>query len=303
LPREVVGKILDAGVRCIYSKSMLNLPPLLRRVVCLLLFSVLPAAWAAEEAKPVAAVKLLTIGNSFADNATAFLPQMAKAGGHELTLFRANLGGHSFQQHVGYLRAFEVDANDPKGHVYAAKNAAGAQEKWSLRQALENQPWDVVTIQQVSNLSYKFETFQPDANVLIDYVHKNAPTAKVMILETWGYPADYLAKSNFKDTTAETMPRAVKEAYAKLAAETGLAIIPVGDAFQAALTQKPDLRLNMPADKHANKAGQYLGAAVLYEALFHDSAEANPFKPADVPDEDAKFLRHVAHETVAGQQK
>src|SRR5690606_17582933 len=58
---------------------------------------------AAETARD--AVKLLTIGNSFADDATAFLPAMATAGDKQLLLFRANLGGCSLERHARHLAA------------------------------------------------------------------------------------------------------------------------------------------------------------------------------------------------------
>ena len=56
--------------------------------------------------------------------------------------------------------------------------------------------------------------------------------------------------------------------------------------------------LNVKGDKHANQNGRYLGAAVFYEMIFRENVEANSFVPADVSAEDAKVLRHVAHETV-----
>ncbi|MCA9123794.1 MAG: hypothetical protein H6822_00480 [Planctomycetaceae bacterium] len=38
-------------------------------------------------------VRLLTIGNSFADNALTYLPQIVHSAGHKLVVGRANLGG------------------------------------------------------------------------------------------------------------------------------------------------------------------------------------------------------------------
>ena len=71
---------------------------------------------------PRASIKLLTIGNSFADNSVFFLPGFAKASGRQLLVFKANLGGRSLQQHAGYLQAFEADPNDPKGRAYKAQD-------------------------------------------------------------------------------------------------------------------------------------------------------------------------------------
>ncbi|HVJ45419.1 MAG TPA: DUF4886 domain-containing protein, partial [Luteolibacter sp.] len=74
----------------------------------------------AKEA-PKNQIKLLTIGNSFANDATAYLPAMAKAGGKDLLLFRANLGGCSFERHARHLKAYEADPANPEGSPYLGK--------------------------------------------------------------------------------------------------------------------------------------------------------------------------------------
>src|SRR5262245_48343413 len=63
----------------------------------------------------VETVKILTVGNSFANDSVAYLEAIAKAAGKQAIVFRANLGGHSLEQHVGYINAFEKDPADPKG--------------------------------------------------------------------------------------------------------------------------------------------------------------------------------------------
>ena len=250
---------------------------------------------------PRASIKLLTIGNSFADNATALLPGFAEAGGKGLLIFRANLGGHSLQQHVGYLKAFEADPNDPKGHAYKkhADPRSGEIKDFSLREALGSEDWDVVTIQQVSGLSFKPESFQPFAGILIDYIHKYAPHAEILIFETWAYPDDYFSKFKEEGLDQQKMYAGLKAAYEKLSADTGLRIIPVGDAFQKVRALSPPISLNVAGDKHANPPGKYLGAAVFYEAIFHDSVEPIPFVPPGISAVDAKALRQAAHETAA----
>jgi len=250
--------------------------------------------------KPRAEVKLLTIGNSFADNSCACLPDLAKAGGKKLLLFKANLGGHSLAQHAGYVKAFEADPTEPKNHVYKGRidPRSGEKKDFSLREALESAPWDIVTIQQVSNQSFKAETFQPFAGELIAYVRKYAPQAEIMVHQTWAYPTDFLEKNKYTIDQA-TMYTQLKAAYQKLADEAGLRIIPVGDAFQAARALPQPQNLNKPGDKHANTAGEYLGGAVFYEVLFHDSVLENSFVPKGLSAEDAQTLRQIAHETVA----
>lgn len=291
------------------------------------------AAWAAEPAE----IKLLTVGNSFADNSTRYLEDFARSTGKKVRLYKANLGAHSLQMHVGYLRAYDANPEDPKGSPYAgvANPATNAKPKLSLRKALELEKWDYVTIQQVSTLSYQPASFEPWASELIGAIHKYAPTAKVLGLETWTHREDSWMYQ--KLTTMERMHAAIQKAYAELSARHGIEILPVGDAFQAAratqewkfqypdpnfdrATAKPgqlpeqpgslnvgwkweedaatkEMKLvNDPA--HCNAAGQYLATSVLYEALLGDLEKVTYCPPGLTP-EQAASLRGIAQETVA----
>jgi hypothetical protein len=200
-------------------------------------------------------VKLLTIGNSFANDATAYLPAMAKAGGKDLLLFRANLGGCTFERHARHMKAFELNPDDPEGRPYRGtfirsltddvtppgiatggtevdKDAKQLPKQFSLREALEAEKWDYVTIQQVSNTSYQFETFEPFAGELIAYVRKYAPTAEIVIHQTWAYREDCpLYKDGFNQ---QKMFDGLVDAYNQLAQKYSLRVVPVGTAMQEA---------------------------------------------------------------------
>ncbi|RYD33063.1 MAG: DUF4886 domain-containing protein [Verrucomicrobiaceae bacterium] len=223
-----------------------------KTLVCLLL--VLTSHLMAKEA-PKDHVKLLTIGNSFANDATAYLPAMAKAGGKDLMLFRANIGGCTFERHARHMKAFELDPADPQGRPYrgsiirsladdvtAPKIATGGTEvdpkakeapkNLSLREALELEKWDYVTIQQVSNSSFQFETFEPYAGELIAYIRQHAPTAEIVIHQTWAYREDCpLYKDGFDQ---QKMFDGLIAAYGQLAAKYSLRMVPVGTAMQEA---------------------------------------------------------------------
>jgi hypothetical protein len=223
-----------------------------KTLVCLLL--VCTSHLMAKEV-PKAQVKLLTIGNSFANDATAYLPAMAKAAGKDLVLFRANIGGCTFERHARHMKAFELDPADPQGRPYrgnvvrslgddvtAPKIASGGTEvdpkakeapkNYSLREALELEKWDYVTIQQVSNSSFQFETFEPYAGELIAYVRKYAPTAEILIHQTWAYREDCpLYKDGFDQ---QKMFDGLVAAYGQLAEKYSLRVVPVGTAMQEA---------------------------------------------------------------------
>jgi hypothetical protein len=304
-------------------------------LLTILTASVLPSIGLSQAEGP-REVKLLTIGNSFADNSTRYLADFVKSAGKKVRIYQANLSAHSMEMHVKYLRADEANSSDPNGSRYMgiADVATGAKPKLSLRKALELEKWDYVTIQQMSSLSYQPHTYEPWASELIAAVYKYAPSAKVLGLETWAYREDSWFFE--KLSTQERMHAAIKKAYEELSARHGIEILPIGDAFQAAratpewkfqypdpnfdkANAKPDQVPNQPGSlnvgwkwekdpatgkdrmvndaAHCNNAGQYLAAAVVYECLF-SGVEKNTFCPPKLTPEQAASLRKIAKETV-----
>lgn len=296
-------------------------------------------AVAAESAK---VVRLLTIGNSFANDATRHLPGLAEAGGRELEIFRANLGGHSLQQHAGYLLAYEADPTDPKGSPYPnhfVPNPADA-PKLSLRQILDLREWDYITIQQVSIQNFVADSFEPHAATLVAYLREHEPQAEILVHQTWAYREDSPLFREGKVDQAGMHAR-LQANYRALAARYGLRILPVGDAFNAA-RQTPRWRFRFPDPafdytapthpnlpdqtgslnigwvwrkdaqspehtlrldaNHANVAGQYLGAAVFYQGLFGEDVSAVDYVPPGLAPDAAASLRAIAAETVAREK-
>jgi hypothetical protein len=288
----------------------------------------------AQDAPPQP-VKLLTIGNSFATDSAFYLDDMARAGGVKMDICRMNLGGHSLEQHASYINAYEVNPSDPRGSPY--RNPFDSKgPKISLRQALEKDKWQYVTIQQVSTKSYFPETYEPFAKTVIDYVRKYAPQAEILILETWSYRQDH---PFFKDgdLDQQSMYARLHAAYRDLGARHGLRIIPIGTAFQSARKVEPwktfqsDPAYDYSAPKldvnpketgglnlgwlwvtdsktgkrkfvldakHANIAGRFLAAATVYEMLTGKNVEQNTFVPPGLPAAEAAQLRKIAHDTL-----
>ena len=288
---------------------------------------------AAAEAKTV---KLLTIGNSFSNNATRHLGALAKAGGNTLIHTPLIIGGASFQVHVDKAQLHEKNPKDPKG-LYT--------NKLGLQESLASNKWDYVTIQQASIKSHDYATYQPYATWLRDCVTKNAPQAKLLIHQTWEYRKDDPRFTKPSDKpgepkTQDEMYQMLTAAYTKLARESGSRIIPTGNAFHAANSDptwgyKVDTAFDFKSAKypalpdqthsinmgwqwkkqkdgkytlgidghHANTAGEYLGACVWYEVLFGESAVGNSYIPKGIPADYARFLQETAHKAVQQQQQ
>lgn len=179
-------------------------------------------------------VRLLTVGNSFSRNATNHLGGLAKAGGHTLVHRSIVVGGASLELHATKAQAHEADPEDPKG-LYANGR--------SLEDELRADVWDFVTIQQASIRSHDLRTYRPFAGQLAERIAKNAPTAKLLVHQTWAYRVDdpRFTKPSGKEgepQTQEEMYRGLTEAYRTIAAELGAGVIPVGDAFFLADTDE-----------------------------------------------------------------
>ena len=286
----------------------------------------------AGEAKTV---KLLTIGNSFSANATHYLGDLAKAGGHTLVHQPLVIGGASFQVHAEKAQKHEADPKDKAGLYTSGRG---------LKENLELQKWDYVTIQQASIKSHDFATYQPSAGWLRDYVTKHAPQAKLLVHETWEYRKDDSRFTKPSDKpgepkTQEEMYTGLRSAYDKIAAEFNASIIPTGDAFHLADTdakwayqtdttfdpktarqpalpnqahslhvgwqwKKKDGKTTLGMDgHHANMAGEYLGACVWYEVLFGESAVGNTFIPQGLDPKDARYLQEAAHRAIFERTK
>ena len=267
-------------------------------------------------------LRLFIIGNSFSQNATTYLDQIAKENGKILIIGRAEIGGCSLERHWSHTAAFETDSTDAKGKPYKGR---------SLKLLLSEQPWDIVTIQQNSYNSSDLQTYQPYARNLYNYVKKHHPAAKILLHQTWAYRVD-AKKFGRVNATVDTksdieMWEKSRAAYHLVAKQLNVKLIPVGDAFNMVRASKkhqykkdtsfdfekpvyPNLpdqtnSLNLGYSwknkevfrfdgNHANDAGKYLGSLVWYAALFNASPREIKYTPTTVPVDFAAYLRIVA---------
>ena len=176
-------------------------------------------------------LKVLTIGNSFADSVFTFTPELAKTFPDcKLILDRANLGGCSLQKHWTLHLKAEKKADFKPYYVYGDKSIP----HYTLRSKLTEQKWDIITIQQVSRGSWDYNTFQPYADNLIKLIRELAPQAEIVVHQTWSYRAD---APEFKpghkwNMDQKTMYEKAAASYAKLAEKYNLRVIPTGLAVQ-----------------------------------------------------------------------
>ncbi len=280
-------------------------------------------------------LRLLTIGNSFADDATRYLPEVAASAGSQIEVFRANLGGASLQRHVEHLRAFRENPADAAGRPYRLPTLAeGGDPAYSLPEVLGARAWDVITIQQVSHLSFRLETYHPWVEELIAAIRDGAPQAEIVLHQTWAYREDHPIFFRNDGFTPDRMYSGLRDAYDALSRETGFRLVVVGDAFHLARSTrrwrfpplverssvtpdtipdqsrslnvgwrvKPDPTNGTPQVEldaiHANVAGRYLGALVFHFTLFGVSERPIAYRPEALGEADARLLQAIAQTAV-----
>ena len=175
-------------------------------------------------------MKILSIGNSFSQDAQRYLHRIASAS--EVSMKNVNLyiGGCSLRTHYFNIleneKNYQFEFNGENTGIYV-----------TVKEALMSDAWDVVTLQQVSVESGHWDSYQPYLSELAAYVRKYAPQAKILIHQTWAYDnADQPKLERAGFDSAQEMYDAARAAYKKAAEEIGAdGIIPAGYAVNLAI--------------------------------------------------------------------
>lgn len=87
------------------------------------------------------------------------------------------------------------------------------------------------------------------------------------------------------------------DAYTAVGNDNGALVVPAGLAFAWALSQRPELALQISDRSHPTLAGTYLAACVVMASVYRRSPVGNKYN-ADLDDKTAAFLQDVAWATV-----
>lgn len=175
-------------------------------------------------------MNILSIGNSFSQDAQRYLHRIAMADKVEISSFNLYIGGCPLSRHYRNMLSEQP--------VYTLEmNGYNTGFSVSLKEALLNRDWDIITLQQVSSQSPDYSTYQPYLEQLCEYVRKHVPKARIVIHQTWAYEQgskrlnEELKYGDYKD-----MLNDIVKAYHKAAEQIGADhIIPSGEVFGAML--------------------------------------------------------------------
>ncbi|MDR1891562.1 MAG: DUF4886 domain-containing protein [Oscillospiraceae bacterium] len=178
-------------------------------------------------------IRILAVGNSFSQDALAYLTGIAESGGTEIETGNLFIGGCA-------LRAHWNNAKEDLSYYDYEINGKSTGQFLSLNRALQLNDWDIVTFQQASGESGDPETYRPYLQNLSDYVRERAPEAKQALHQTWAYEIGCESEGfrRYHNDQA-VMYAALSEAYDRAAAVCGLPLIPVGRVIQRLRKEQP----------------------------------------------------------------
>lgn len=225
----------------------------------------------------MAKIDILSIGNSYSQDAQRYLYDISRAGGDNVQCVNLYIGGCSLDMHFRNMmrddRVYDLQIN---GHT-------GLGFKASIKEALLARSWDFVTLQQASHFSYRPETYFPYIERLAECVREYAPGAKLLIHQTWGYESLSERIRNHGFETYDEMFEQVEKTYDKVAKEINAdGILRSGKALSLAL-EKGIPCIHRDTFHLSLGVGRFIAALTWYKYLTGNDISELEFSGFDVP--------------------
>lgn len=265
----------------------------------------IPAGLAAENTKSGEnkVLKILAIGNSFSEDATRWLYQIAEnCGADEIIIGNLYWGGCSLSQHWS-------NANTNYAGYDYQKNTNGSwthRNNSTMEYAIKDEDWDYITLQQVSGYSGVEDTYNSDLDNLVNYVNSNKtnPNAKLGWHMTWAYQQN----SNHGDFSKYnkdqmTMYNAILSATQNKIVASGKFdfVIPSGTAVQNMRTSYVGDTLTRDGYHLSYNLGRYIAGLTWLKTVTGWSVDDVIYVPdmAEVPQSYLPIIKEAVNNAVA----
>lgn len=222
-------------------------------------------------------MNILSIGNSFSQDAQRYLHRIAKSAGYELNSYNLYVGGCPLSRHHEIMitgeKAYELEINGETTGEFV-----------SLDDVITKLEWDIITVQQVSQESPDFSTYEPYLTELVDYVRKCVPKAKIAVHQTWAYEdgSERLTKElSYKkhEDMFKDIEVAYKKAYDLIDADF---LIPSGKLFEGMLASGIE-KIHRDTFHARLGLGRYALSLLWYAVLIGGDIENITFNDFDEP--------------------
>lgn len=240
-------------------------------------------------------LRILAIGNSFSVDAMQYLAQIANELGTPVVLGNLYIPGCPLQRHYDntLIGAHDYTYYKTTDGVWTATPEA------TIDTGLDDEDWDIVTMQQSSPYSGAPETYTC-LPLLIDTVRRRLPRARLVWHMTWAYQGNSTHKHFPRyHRNQDEMYRAILDRIADTVLPTGAfdTVIPTGTAVQNARTGFIGDTLTRDGYHLSYTVGRLLAGMTWYAALTGRPLDALTFNPA--PDEITPALLALLKESAA----
>lgn len=242
-------------------------------------------------------IKVLAIGNSFSEDAVEqYLWQLAAAQGDTLTIGNAYIPGCPIERHYSNIVAGE------KGYEYrkvvnGKKSNTG---KMGLRQIIEDEAWEIISLQQASHLSGMPPTYEHLQGLKAEVLKFTTnPKVEIVWHLTWAYAHD-ATHEGFKSygRSQRSMYAAILNTARREVPKAGIRhVIPSGIAIQNARMKIGDY-LNRDGFHLSYSLGRYTAACTWCEFLTGKSVVGNPYHPYTIYRKEALIAQKAAHKAI-----
>jgi len=250
-------------------------------------------------------LRVLAVGNSFSEDAVEqYLYELAHEAGVNLIIGNGYRGGQSLASHWKDAKgtgSFQyrkiIDGNKTNRPATA------------LRYMVTDEPWDIITFQQVSQESGLPDTYEPYLSMLIGYVKALArvDTVRMGFHQTWAYAkdSDHGGFANYNRNQDYMYASITSTVEQTLRNHDELTFcIPSGTAIQNARTSKI-LASYEPARDFTRdgyhldyKLGRYIAACTWLEAITGISPVGLSYRPEGITAEQAAAAQEAAHKAL-----
>ena len=225
-------------------------------------------------------ISILAIGNSFSIDAMEYLYGILEdAGYEEIVLGNLKISSCSLEKHANNFQT------NSASYTYYT-NTSGTWNNvisYAPIEALEDEDWDYITMQQNSGNSGLSSSYEPYLSNLIDVVRDYCPRSELVWHMTWAYQGNSTHRdfSNY-DNDQMTMYNAIVEAAQNVILNNSeiKKIIPNGTSVQNLRTSYIGDNLTRDGYHLSYDNGRYLAAMTFAKALTGCSLEEITYRPS-----------------------
>ena len=215
-------------------------------------------------------MNILSIGNSFSQDAQRYVHEIAKADGVNINSYNLYIGGCTLSTHYRNMKRGTREYS-------LGVNGVDTGFKVSLKDALLTTNWDVITVQQASHESYDFDKYEPYLSNIVEFVRECVPKAKIVVHQTWAYEDGSKRLNDMGYEKRTDMFNDIKKAYECAAEKIGEdLIIPSGELMEK-LTDAGIEKVHRDNFHATLGVGRYALGMLWYAKLTGNSVDANSF--------------------------